>query len=335
VIAKRLVVIGASSGGIHALQTIAAGLPADFPAAVCAVVHMSAESPGLLDIILQRAGPLPVSTAAQGARLEGGHIYVAPPDHHLIVEPGALRLTKGPRENRFRPAIDPLFRSAARVFGPAAIGVVLTGNLDDGTAGLWAIKQLGGIAIAQDPADATFTSMPESAIRQVAVDHVLALSAIAPMLARIVTSPMDERPAPADAPQIEVEVQIAEERNPMAAGLGQIGSPSPFACPECHGVLLRLNETGLLRFRCHTGHAYSIESLIGAISEAIEDELWGAVRALQEGGLLMQHVSEHLRHQQDVAGAEHLAAQAADAHRQAEAVRQVVMSRGALTTLKG
>lgn len=333
-IAKRLVVVGASSGGIHALRTIVAGLPTDFPAAVCAVVHTSAESPGLLDFILQRAGPLPVSSATEGARLEAGHIYVAPPDHHLLVEPGVLRLTKGPKENRFRPAIDPLFRAAARVYGPAAIGVVLTGNLDDGTAGLRAIKQLGGIAIAQDPADATFPSMPQSAIRRVPVDHVLALSAIAPMLARIVTSPMDERPAPAGAPQIDVELQIAKERNAVDAGLTRIASPSPFACPECHGVLHKVNETGLLRYRCHTGHAYSVESLVGALSEAIEDELWGAVRALQEGGLLMQHLAEHLREQQEAAAAEHVAAQAVDAQRQADAVRQVVMARGALTTLE-
>jgi two-component system chemotaxis response regulator CheB len=184
----RLVVIGTSAGGIEALRAIAAALPADFPAAIAIVMHLSPQSPGILDDILNRAGPLRADVARGGERLQPGHIYVAPADAHLLVEPGRLRLTRGPKENRFRPAIDPLFRTAAQVYGPAAVGVILTGNLDDGTAGLWAIKKLGGTTVVQDPADAMFPAMPESAVRHVEIDHVVPLAAIAPLLVRLTTS---------------------------------------------------------------------------------------------------------------------------------------------------
>src|SRR5207244_3792195 len=148
-------------------------------------VHTSPESPGVLDAILTRAGPLKATNAVGGERLRAGHIFVAPPDFHLVVEPGTLRITKGPRENRFRPAIDPLFRSAAQIYGPGAIGVILTGNLDDGTAGLWAVKQLGGVAVVQDPDEAPFPAMPQNAIEHVKVEHIVPLAAIAPLLVEL------------------------------------------------------------------------------------------------------------------------------------------------------
>jgi two-component system chemotaxis response regulator CheB len=327
--AKRIVVIGGSSGGLEALRTIAAGLPPGFPAAVCVVLHMAADSPGVVDAILARSGPLPASAGTDGERLREGHIYVAPPDHHLLVEPGVLRVTRGPKENRFRPAVDPLFRSAAQVFGPAAIGVVLTGSLDDGTAGLWAVKQLGGIAIAQDPADAPFPSMPRSAIRHVNVDHIVPLAAIAPLLDRVVAAPVDQRGIGVTPHHLEVEVDIAKERNAAEAGLEEIGVPSPFACPECHGVLLRLQEGKQQRFRCHTGHAYSVQSLVAAVSEGIDDALWIAVRALEEGSLLLQHLSTHAGAQDDGGVARELAAQARDARSGSEAVRKVARMRRA------
>jgi two-component system, chemotaxis family, protein-glutamate methylesterase/glutaminase len=190
--AKRLVAIGASSGGLHALQVIAAALPRDFPAAVCVVLHVAPHSPSLLDSILAGAGSLPAVRAETGMRIEPGRIHVAPPDHHLLVEPGVLRITRGPRENRFRPAIDPLFRSAAQVYGPTSIGVILTGTLDDGTAGLWALERLGGTAIVQDPADALFPSMPRSALQHVDVDFTAALRDIAPLLVRVTAAPPEQ-----------------------------------------------------------------------------------------------------------------------------------------------
>ena len=206
-IAKRLVVIGASAGGIEALRSVQAGIPGTIPAAICVVIHTSpAESPGLLADILNQTGQLPVSQACDKGELAAGHVYVAPPDHHLLVEPGRLRVTKGPREHRFRPAIDPLFRSAAQVFGPAVIGVILTGNLDDGTAGLWMIKKLGGLAIVQDPSEAQFASMPLHALNNVNVDHVVPLSRIAPLLVALTADAPEERKRVAQPRHVDVEV---------------------------------------------------------------------------------------------------------------------------------
>jgi len=324
----RVVVVGASSGGIDALTQLAAALPAEFPAAVCVVLHTSPQSPGVLDGILDRAGPLPARAVRGGERPRPGHIYVAPPDRHLVLEPNRLRLTKGPRENRFRPAIDPLFRSAAQVYGPAAVGVVLTGNLDDGTAGLWVIKQLGGVAIVQDPADAAYPAMPQSAINHVRVDHVVPLQAVAPLLARVVSmSPNQGGAVVSD--RINIEMKIAKEENAIEAGVEQLGQPSSYACPECHGVLLQIEEEGRVRFRCHTGHAYSADSLLAGINEAIEDALWNTVRAIDEGARYIRHLADHLQ-PQDRARAERFALEASQANSQSEAVRQLVTRREAL-----
>jgi two-component system chemotaxis response regulator CheB len=206
---KRVVVVGASSGGLEAMRAMVAAFPPGLPAAVCVVLHTAPESPGILAGILTRSGPLPASKAGSGERLQPGRIYVAPPDHHLMVEPDALLITRGPKENRFRPAIDPLFRSAAQVYGPAAIGIILTGNLDDGAAGLWAVKRMGGTAIVQDPQEALFPSMPQSAIRHVHVDYVVPLAKIAPLVTDLVTAPVSQWPASAAPPHLDVESAIA------------------------------------------------------------------------------------------------------------------------------
>ena len=329
----HLVVVGASAGGIEALREVVAALPADFSAPLCVVVHTSPESPGILDSILSRAGPLPATNGRDRERLKAGHIYVAPPDCHLVVEPGILRITKGPRENRFRPAIDPLFRSAAQVYGPGAIGVVLTGSLDDGTAGLWTIKQLGGTTIVQHPEDALFPSMPRSAMQHVRVDHAVPLSQLAGLLVQLTSDPSGpegEEDAAGTIPAVlEVEVKIAKEADALAAGLRDIAEPSTFACPDCHGVLLQLEEGGRIRFRCHTGHAYSIESLVEAVSEGIERSLWIAIRAIEEADMLMRGLAGDVRaqHQGEEQG---LLEQADEARRDIDALRAIVAARAAL-----
>lgn len=196
----RVVVVGASAGGIDALRTLLSALPSDFPAPICIVFHISPQSPGSLDSMLDRASALPVEMARSGGHLQPGRVYVAPPDHHLLLEPGLMRLTRGPLENRFRPAIDPLFRSAAQVYGPGAIGVVLTGNLDDGTDGIWTIKQLGGLAVVQDPDDAEAPSMPLSALNGTAVDYVLPIHDIAPLLVQLTVTARPFQDIPVQAP---------------------------------------------------------------------------------------------------------------------------------------
>jgi two-component system chemotaxis response regulator CheB len=195
-----IVVVGASAGGVEALRRLVAGLSPEFPLPICVVLHVSPRSPGLLDEILDRAGPLRAKNACAFERLRPGRIYVAPPDRHLIVEPGVVRLTRGPRENWFRPAINPLFHSAARVYGPAAIGVVLSGNLHDGTAGLGAIKELGGIAIIQDPADALFPSMPRNALESVNVDYCVRRSDMASLLSRLAARQAEAADVPGREP---------------------------------------------------------------------------------------------------------------------------------------
>src|SRR5215217_8275426 len=328
--AKDIIVIGASLGGIEALRAIAGGLPKDFPASVFVVLHISPDSPGVLADIVDRAGELPAANAVDGEQIQPGRIYVAPPDRHLIIEPNRVRLTRGPKENRFRPAVDTLFRSAAQVYGPRVVGVVLTGNLDDGTAGLWAVKRLGGMAIVQDPREALAPSMPQSAIQHVRVDHVVPLAAMAPLLTRVVTTPVYEGGVVVPD-RIDIEVKIAKAEDPMTAGIDQLGEASTFACPDCHGVLLRLDEEGHVRFRCHTGHAYSAESLLAAINERVEDALWNAVRAIDEGARYAGHLAEHVK-PVDRARADRFQAEAREARQQSEAVRKVVTAREALKT---
>ena len=289
---QRIVVIGASSGGIEALRTLVGGLPRDFAAPICIVVHTSAESPGLLHKILGTFGALEATSASTGMKLEAGHIYVAPPDHHLLIEPGGLCLGRGPKENRFRPAIDPLFRSAAQVYGPAAVGVILTGNLDDGSSGLRTLKQLGGVAIVQHPRDALFPAMPINALRHVAADHVVTLADMPRVLIEVVGRPVYAKGALPTA-ALDLEIAIAKEDKFMVRGVEHIGEPSVFACPDCHGVLMQLKERGILRFRCHTGHAYSAQSLLAALNEGVEDALWSAVRAVEEARLLLERFTQH------------------------------------------
>jgi two-component system, chemotaxis family, protein-glutamate methylesterase/glutaminase len=321
----HVVVVGTSSGGIEALRELVAGLPADFPAALAIVLHTSPQSPGILPDILNRSGALRATSPKGTVRLQAGEIYVAPPDFHMLIEPGRIRVAKGPKENRFRPAIDPLFRSAAQVYGPNAIGVVLTGNLDDGAAGLWAIKQLGGVTIVQDPRDALFPSMPQSALDHVAVDYIAPLSEIPPLLVDLTKRPA--RDVAFEAPErMEVEVRIAKQEDPLKAGVMGFGDSSSFACPECHGVLMQRKEGSRIRFRCHTGHAYSAESLLADIRDQIEVQVWNAIRAMQEGDLLMRVMAAHVDQVHAPADSSTLRERAEELQRQADTLRQMVTS---------
>jgi two-component system chemotaxis response regulator CheB len=321
---RNIIVIGASSGGIDALRTIVRSLPANFSASVFVVLHVSPASPGILDEILTRAGELPAVTPGDGERIQPGRIYVAPPDRHMLIEPGIVRLTRGPRENRFRPAVDPLFRSAAQTYGPRVIGVVLTGDLDDGTAGLWAVKRLGGTAIVQDPGDALYPSMPRSAMSHVKVDYCVPLEEIAPVLVNLTVDTSEREGALKVPEEIQIEVRIANGHTALDAGVMKLGEPSNYVCPECNGVLLQLNEDDRPRFRCHTGHAYSVESLMAAIQEGVEDALWNAVRCLEENILLTRQLATLVDKTGNGAVSNQLIQRAQDVQRQVELVREAV-----------
>jgi two-component system chemotaxis response regulator CheB len=324
----RVIVVGTSSGGVEALRILLGGLPGDFATPICVVQHIAASAPGILHQILERAGSLPAFKVVSGMPLRAPGVYVAPPDFHLMVEKGMVRVTKGPRENRFRPAVDPLFRSAAYSYGPGAIGVVLTGDLDDGTSGLWAIKEHGGIAIAQDPAEALYPSMPRSAIQHVAVDHVVPIGALAPLLVTLTSVPLESAPAPQRSAELEAEVQIAKGEDARQVGVMGLGRPSTYTCPDCHGVLLEIKDGGVTRFRCHTGHAYSAESLASAVFEGIEETMWAAVRALDEGGSLLEQMAREFQ-EHDGESADSLKDRASTAKRRADQIRRLIVESAA------
>lgn len=321
---KDIVVIGASAGGIEAVRTIVSGLPAEFAASVFVVIHTGPDAPAVLKIIFGNAGPLSAVTAESGERIVPGRIYVAPPDHHLIIQPGRVQITRGPKENRFRPAVDPLFRSAAQTYGPRVIGIILTGGLDDGTSGLWTVKRLGGTAIVQDPHEAMAPSMPQSALRYVEVDYVLPVREIAPLLVRLAATPADAQEGDRAVPEdVNIEVNIAKEDRAKEAGVFKLGDASKYACPECHGVLLQMKDSVPLRFRCHTGHAYTLESLLSDMDEGIEESLWSAIRALEERVMLMRQAAEHAREMHGESAAD-LFERAEETQRRADLVRQAV-----------
>jgi two-component system chemotaxis response regulator CheB len=294
-----IIVIGASAGGVEALQTLMGALPLDLPATLFIVVHIPPGSRSALPTILSRAGPLPAAHAVDGEAIQQSCVYIARPDHHLIVERGYIRVTHGPKENRFRPAIDALFRSAAHAYGPQVVGVVLSGQLDDGTAGLWAVKDRGGLAVVQDPQDAVYPSMPLSALQYISADYCLPISKLGPVLDRLVGQSAAQEEGFPVSQALAIETRIALEDNPLEAGLMQLGELSPYTCPECHGVLLQLHGGGIIRFRCHTGHAFSANSLLDDLGESIDRTLWTVLRGIEENILLLQHLALHAEERND------------------------------------
>ncbi|WP_019588506.1 chemotaxis protein CheB [Deinococcus apachensis] len=295
----RLIVIGASAGGTQPLIDLAAELPADFPAAVCIVTHIPAHSPSHLPQILTGAGPLPASHPRDGEPIRPGRLYCAPPDRHLLVEDGHLSVKQGPKENRSRPAIDTLFRSAGYSEGPGAIGVVLSGMLDDGTSGLWTIKRFGGTAIVQDPADAEYDSMPLSAMTQVKVDHIVRAADLSALLVRLapepVRGPWELTVSDDERRRVEIEVSIAGRVNAFRKGVMDFGQVTPQTCPECGGVLVQIREGGFTRYRCHTGHAYTGDALLAAVTEHVEETLWQTMRTLEETTMLLENTGREFQ----------------------------------------
>lgn len=303
-------VVGASAGGVEALISLAGSLPADIDAAILVVLHISATGTSVLPSILDRASRLPVESALNEAPLLPGAIYVAPPDHHMLVQDGELVLTQTPRENGHRPAIDPAMRSAAAAYGPAAIGVVLSGSRDDGTAGLLAIKAAGGLAVVQDPEEAVYAAMPQSALDHVEVDAVLPVASIGPWL----------RDAPGLGAEERSETPMVES---AGGGTGHPpGEGTRYICPDCGGVLFADEEGPLLRFRCSVGHAFSIESLENAQAGVLESALWAAVRSLEDRADLLERMAR--RYGEDRKRSRRLREEARIALDRAETIRATI-----------
>jgi two-component system chemotaxis response regulator CheB len=251
----------------------------------------------MLARLLSRAGPLPAIHPEDGELIRKGHIYVAPPDRHMIVERGHLRVIQGPRENRNRPAIDPTFRSAALTYGPRVVGVVLTGLLDDGTSGLMVIHKHGGIAVVEDPKTAMFPSMPKSALERVPGARIASLENMSALIEELVESKGEvaEGSEAAKDPTATFETRIAELDMAEIENEMRAGEPSQFACPECGGVLWEINQSGLLRFRCRVGHAFTARNLRVEHRQAVEAALWAGLRALEESASLYHRMAERAR----------------------------------------
>jgi two-component system, chemotaxis family, protein-glutamate methylesterase/glutaminase len=328
-----IIVIGSSAGGVDALTKLVNQLPANLPASIFTVLHIPARSPSFLPDILSRSGPLPAIHPADGEEITHGHIYIAPPDQHLLIERGYVRIIRGPRENRHRPAIDPTFRSAALAYGPRVVGVILTGALGDGTAGLLAIKQCGGIAVVQDPHDALYPSMPLNALANVQVDHMVPLALIGPLLMRLVSKQVEEKEVYPLSGELKKEMVLAE-MNPDISSISnssRAGTPSAFSCPECGGVLWELQNGDLLHFRCRVGHAFSVESVLDAQSEQLEAALWMALKTLEEHASLSNRMAMSMR----ARGQEQLAKNFEEKKLQAEQsalVIQQILRKGELPT---
>jgi two-component system, chemotaxis family, protein-glutamate methylesterase/glutaminase len=325
-----IVVVGASAGGVEALIHLAASLPSDLPAAMFVVLHLPATGTSALPEILRRHGPLPAAHVKDGEPIQPGRVYVAPPDHHVLLRTGHVHLARGPRENGHRPAIDPLFRSAAREYATRVIGLVLSGALDDGTAGLLAIKSRGGIAVVQDPADALYPGMPGNALEHVQVDHVAAAASMGRLLARLIADVAEPptNPAPSDM-QVEVEM---EGLSLEAFEGNHPGRPSGFSCPDCNGVLWQIQDGGLERYRCRVGHAWSPESLLTQQSEALEAALWVALRSLEERAALARRLGEPARRRGYTITATRFEEQAAEAQQAARLVRDMLLRRDTFAT---
>ncbi|MCE7071868.1 chemotaxis protein CheB [Dyadobacter sp. CY327] len=278
----KVVVIGTSSGGLNALKTLINQLQENFPAPILVVQHISADATGsvLLDVLNKQTN-IHCQHAVNGESLQNGHLYLAPSDHHLMIgDDQKILVTKGAQENRSRPAIDPLFRSAAVVFGSNVIGVLLTGYLDDGTAGMIAIKRCGGTCIVQDPSDAEYPDMPANAIKQVDVDFCLPLMEMGGLLYQLLAAkPEKSGPIPKD---ILTEAKIAKRVLSDLPAVNSLGDQVPFNCPGCGGVLWKVDKGPLTRYRCHTGHAYTAQTLIAEQTLKIEETMWTALRMFEE-----------------------------------------------------
>lgn len=335
----KLIVIGGSFGAINALKVILASLPADFPAAILIVTHIGANN-SVLPEILGRISTMPVRHATDGEPIIPGKILLAPPDEHLTVEMAGTRiytrLVHGPKENHCRPAVDPLFRSAAATCGIDTVGVVLTGYLDDGTVGLHAVKACGGIAIAQDPAEAEGPEMPASALKYVDVDMKLRLSEIGPALIELVAvaqvgNVYYENVKPQVPDWIHIENRVSGRESDMA-DIEKIGTPSSLTCPECNGALWEIKRNGPIRYRCHTGHAFTAKVLEVLQSKAVEEAIWGAIRALHEQERLYGNMREkalQLGHNDSAAEYETKSTQA---RKYSQSLREIIVTRRLIAT---
>jgi len=348
-----IVVMGASSGGIDAIRTVLSSLPHKLDAPILIVQHVAAHSPGALPDIFKRLSALPVKLAVDKEKLENGVIYFAPPDHHLLVKGRILRTIRGPKENRHRPAIDPLFRSAALDFGKFTVGVILSGLQDDGSAGLQVIKNAGGTTIVQDPNDAIVSEMPQNAIDIVQVDYILPARDIAQQIVRLVNRTVQHKTSkaekvhhlkaanPAQSRKSERKMLSPAEETVLAEfDMHQVeedftrATPSVFTCPECKGVLWEVKEGALRRFRCKVGHAYTAQAMASEQADKIDEALWVALTTLEETAALARKMGNDAREKKQNWTAKYFEARLDHAQKHAKILRQLLLDGGFVPPLE-
>jgi len=287
---RNIIVIGTSAGGLEALDTLIGQLPTDIPASIFIVQHMAPQNTGgaLLHRLAKHRG-FQCALATDRQKFQKGRIYIAPSDYHMLLKSDHVLVTKGARENRYRPGIDPLFRSAATTHGPRAIGVLLTGMLDDGTAGLIALKKCGGVTVVQDPKDAAYPEMPQSALNNLVVDHCISLSEMGGLLNTLAHErPGKSKPIPKD---VRIESLIAERVLSDVERVNGLGDQAPYNCPNCGGILWEMTAPELLRYRCHTGHSFTASALLTSQTEKIEETIWVALRMFEERKNLLNNMA--------------------------------------------
>ncbi len=313
---RDIIVIGASAGGVEALMNLTARFAA-MDAAIFVVLHSGPNRPSYLYTLLHRQNQaMHVVAAENDLPIEHGHMYLSVPDYHLVLEPDRMRLVHGPLENRHRPSIDALFRSAARSFGARVIGVVLSGYLDDGSAGLHSIKRVGGLAIVQDPKDAVVPSMPQAAIATTTVDHISPVSGIPALLDRLVKQSVEaERLSPVARASENGKDELVDPKGDLSA----------YTCPDCHGTLWEVQEGKFLRYACRIGHSYTIESMLAAQSDSAERAFWAALRALEERADLTRRMEQRSRANGFKNAADHYRELAQSAERNATVLRKLLL----------
>lgn len=321
---RNIVVIGASAGGVQPLIDLIQQLPPDFTAPILVVVHTSPSRPSTLPKILGRVTKMAVGHAQNGEKMESGHVYIAPPDYHLLVRDGSLTLDHGPRENHTRPAIDPLFRSAARAYGNGVIGIVLSGTLSDGTTGLMAIKTYGGTVIVQDPQEALYDGIPRSAINNVKVDFVVPVKEMAALLVRLTKEALPENPKTGGI-EMEDATKIIKEDFDQQIHDHRSGQPATYTCPDCGGNLWQIDNGSITQFQCHVGHIFTTDVLLVQKSDLLESALWTCVRSLRENATLIRQLADRARRSGDPTRAERIEEQAVLNEKYMQVIREQIL----------
>ncbi|MGI8635863.1 MAG: chemotaxis protein CheB, partial [Segetibacter sp.] len=297
------------------------------------VLHLHPSTPSNLPDILTNFGPLKASHAIDGEKIKSKHIYVAPPDHHLLLENGHVLVRKGPKENRFHPSVDVLFRSAAYNFGTRVIGIVLSGMLNDGTSGMWSIKHMGGLCIVQDPKDALYESMPLNAMNEVEVDYSVPVAKMGVLLQEIIkeNAPEMHEITPEQMELMNLEVVIASNDNALELGILHKGELTPFTCSECHGALVSLSEGTMVRYRCHTGHAFSASTLLDGVTQSIEEQLWSTMRTFEEAVMLLEHIANNFKKAENESAANEFFEKAEESRKRSKVLHKLVKTQELLS----